>query len=401
MAYSVSDIKSELNGVLHGTTINQVTGPDVLISRAARTLVADFDPMETIRIAQVSPFLFDQVYDYTCPSDLKGDRIIDIRPQVNRTPDNRFSQLYNEDFDANKGTPRGWRMPSFTVQWNNAVKTLRIDKSLIAPLLVNSVSSITDNGTWAAGGNASNLVVDTINYVDGGGSLRFDVSAGGAGSTAYLENSTMTAVDLSRDVDQGTEFLWVYFPDATEVTNVILRWGSSSANYWTVTATSAFNSTAFQNGWNLLSFSWNGATEVGTPDDTAVNYARLTVTYDGSANTDYRFNSLTSQLGAIYEIEYYSKFLFRSSAGTFQETVLDDSDLINLDTDSYNVFFSLVALYCAQQIQGQNSSFDLAFFQQEYDKQKKRYVEKIKSQTIRPQSTYYSMPRTRYVLNRN
>lgn len=398
MSYTVADLKANLTGVLHGTTTNQVTGLDVLIDRAARKFLEDIDPIETVRIAQISPSIFSQVYDYTCPTDLKGDRIIDIRPQVNRYPSNQFIQKYNADFDANKSNNLFLEQPNFTIQWNNAVKTIRIEKNIISPLIVNGVNTLTDNGTWSTGGDATDLVVDNLNYVYGGGSLRFDVS--GAGTSAYLENDDMMSVDLSRDEGQGVEFLWVYIPDVSIVTNFILRWGSSSSDYWTVTTTSAFNSTAFQNGWNLLSFSWNGATSVGSPDASDITYARLELTYDGTADTDFRFNSLTSQLGAIYEIEYYSKYLFRSSAGIWQETVADDTDIINLDTDSYNIFFSLVALYCAQQVQGKNSAFDAQFFTNEYEMGKNRYQQKIKSQVLKPKTTYYAMPRRRYVRNR-
>lgn len=400
MSYTVSDIKSELDGVLHGTTTNQVIGLDNLIDRSARRFLEDLDPMETIRIADISPYLYQNVWDYTCPSDLKGDRIVDIRPQVNRTPADQFSQIYNANFDANKQNIGLAAPPTVTVQWNSGVKSLRINKSLIAPLLVNAVNSITDNGTWAVGGDATNLMADSINFVYAGSSLKFDVS--GAGTTAYLENSDMTAVDLSRDVDQGTEFLYAYIPSGSVVTNFILRWGSSATDYWTQTVTSAFNTTAFQTGWNLLAFDWPTATVVGAPDDTAVNYARLTLTYDGDAAFNYRFNSLASQLGSIYQIEYYSKCLFRDTAGVFQETITDDTNIVNLDTDSYNIFFSLVAYYCAQQVQGANSGFDYQFFLRDYEEGKKRYRNKIKNQVLKPKSLYYTMPNNaRYVTSWN
>lgn len=394
MSYLISDLKTDLNGVLHGTTVNQVTGLDPLISRAARTFLNDLDPIETIRIAQL-PTIFDSVYDYACPTDLKGDRVIDIRPQVNRMANDRFFQLYNEEFDRTKQLSP--TQQKFTIQYNASVKTIRIEKGLIAATVLNGANDLTANGTWAAGSSASNLTLDTLNYVYGGGSLNFDVSAGGAGSTGYLENSTMTAVDLSELEDQGTLFAWAYIPDTSIITNFILRWGSSSANYWSVTTTTGFGGVAFQTGWNLLSFAWDGAAETGTPDSSAVDYLRFTVTYNGTAETDLRLNSITAQNGAIHEIEYYSKYLFRTSAGVFQETVTDDTNIVNLDTDSYNVFFSLVSLYCAQQVQGQNSAFDLKFFQEEYDKQRKRYTDKIKSQIINPQSSYYSMPPQRNI----
>jgi hypothetical protein len=203
----------------------------------------------------------------------------------------------------------------------------------------------------------------------------------------------MEAVDLSRDEGIGSLFVWVYLPTGSNFTNIILRWGSSSSNYWSATATSANNSVAFQNGWNLVRFDWSSATETGTPDSSAVDYLRVTGTYNGTAMTAFRIDNIVSQLGSIYEIEYYSKYIFRSSAGTFQETVLDDEDEINLDTDSYNLLFNLVAMYAVQQQQSSNGNFDYAFFEKQYEQDKARYIAKNKSQVMKPQQVYYAMPK--------
>lgn len=391
MAYSISDLKTELAAVFHGTTLNKVIAIDNLINRAARQLLGDVDPMETKRITEITNALYDKVYDYPLPADLKGDRIIDIRPQVNRTMRDQFFQTYNKPFDLSKSWINNAGL--FTINFNTAVKSVRIAANLLPGTLINAASSITENGTWAVGGTASNLELDQLNYVAGNGSLSFTIDAGADPSVAYLENSTMTSLDLTQQENQGALFLYVYIPEPLGMDSFTLRWGSSAGNYWTRTVTQAQNSTAFQRGWNLLRFDWENATVVGVPDVAAIDYLRFVVTYDGVVQTNVRLNSITSQLGSIYEIEYYSKYLFRNSTtGAFQETMLDDADLINLDTDSYNMFFNLVAYYVAQQTQGSNAGFDSAFFKQAYDETKVRYVAKIRSETIKPQQTYYSMP---------
>lgn len=392
MSYPISTLKTELTAVLHGTTLNKVQALDNLIDRAARQLIADCDPQETKRISQIDNAIYDRVYDYAVPVDLKGNCIVDIRPQVNRKFSDKFSQFYNEAFDYTKYQVIG--KGQFTISWDTGVRTLRISKDLPAGQLINGATTITDNGTWAVGSLASNLRNDNLNYVYGSSSLRFDVDAGADPSTAYLENSTMNAVDLTRDEDQGVIFAYVWIPTPANVTNFILRWGSSSADYWSRTVTVAQNNVAFQTGWNLLRFDWDGATVTGSPDASVVDYLRFTVTYDGTADTDFRLNNIVSQLGTIYEMEYYSKYLFRSaSTGAFQETVTSDNDLVNLDTDSYNMLFNLVCYYVAQQTQSANSGFDSTFWLTEYNNALKRYKARYKSEIIKPQGTYYSMPR--------
>jgi hypothetical protein len=389
MSYTVANLKSELTGVLHGTSLSRVQGLDVLIDRAARKLVNEVDILETQRIVSISNGLFQDIYDYPAPADVKGDRVIDIRPQINRTQSGKFFQTYQEQFDLNK--EEVFNKGSFTIQYRDGVKSLRISKEVLNAIKINQAQNITDNGTWAVGDDATNLSVDNINYVSGSGSLRFDTT--GAGTTAYLENSTMTAVDLSRDLNQGSLFCWVYIPDPTIVTNWILRWGNDTSNYWSNTVTTAFDSTAFQTGWNLLKFDWNGATTTGSPVSTSVDYLRITLTYDGTIDNDFRINAFVSNLSKIYDILYYSKYLFRdATTNAFQERVTADTNIINLDTDAYNLLFNLVAYFCAQQIQGKNSSFDAQLFLSEYNNEKKRYIAKNKAQIRKPMQSYYTMP---------
>jgi hypothetical protein len=154
----------------------------------------------------------------------------------------------------------------------------------------------------------------------------------------------------------------------------------------------------FQNGWNILRFDWQTATEVGVPDATAIDTAVVNIEYDGTATTGVLVDNLSAVKGLAYQIVYYSKFLFRdANTGAFQETVTDDSNIINLDVDSYNLLFNLCAYYAAQQQQGGNSAFDVTYFLNEYQTHLKNYVAKIKSQTIAPMNTYYRMPRRNVV----
>lgn len=392
MSYSVSQLKQDLQGVLHGTTTNQITNLDQLIYRAARQVLLDVDPQETKRIASVGQ-VFNSVYDYSCPSDLKGNRVIDLYPQVNRQLTEVFLQDYNQPFSL--GTIASLQ-DQFTILFNGMVKTIRINApTLTPPTILNTCDSITANGTWAAGGNASSLATDNVNTVTGSGALKFNLSAGANPSTGYLENSTMSAIDLSAMKNQGYFFLWVYLPTASDFTNVILRWGSSSSNYYSVTATVTQANTTFANGWNLLSFAWNGASQTGTPVDTAINYARVTWTYDGNAQTAVHLDQISASMGTLLNIEYYSKFMFRdSSTNAFQESVTSNSNLINLDTESYNLLLYKVCELAVQQQQGLDATFyDGPYFADLYKEVLGRYRLLYRSEVQLPQISYYKMPR--------
>ena len=391
MAYSITSAKSELSAILHGTSVNKIINLYGVFNRAARDVLIDCDPNETIRTLPIANPVFQKVYDYPAPADLKGNRVIDIAPQVDRQSTDIWQQIYPQAFDVTKGFSF---MDDFAVTFNAFVKTLRINSPFsISPIVLNTCDSLNGNGTWSVGGNASGLVVDNQNFVSSAGSLQFNLTA--SGTTGYLENSTETAQDLSAWLNQGTLFLYTYLPTPTSITKVNLRFGSSSSNYYSVDATLTQSGTVFQTGWNLLQFPWLGASVTGTPDPTKINYVRVTWTTDGTLQTAVRLDQITASLGTIMNISYYSKFMFRDAVtGAFQETVTDDTNLINLDTETLNIWLYKVAELAVQQQQGLDAMFyDGAYFQKEYNDALTRYLYLYKSQTSKVHQTYYKLAR--------
>lgn len=390
--FSVQDANSELEGLLHGTTTAQIENLTGVHNRTARQLLLDLDPQETIRIAQFAAPIFEGVVDYAIAPDVKGNKVIDIRPQVNRLPRDVWSQAYNQAFDIAKQNVFSLAN-MFTINFNTGLKTIRINAPFLPPpVIVNYASSTDSNGTWTLGGGASNLTVNYQNYVIASGALNFNLPSG----TSYIENSTMSSLDLSEFQNQGTFFLYVYMPTASQFTNVKLRWGSTTTDYYEVTATQTQQETSFQNGWNLLQFAWLGATQVGTPDVTAIDYTRVTFTTT-AAQTAAGLNYITVSLGNVLEYEYYSKYMFRDAiTGAFQEKVTDTSNLINLDTETYNLYLNLLALNAVQQMQGGDSRVDADFFRNAYLEGLARYKSMYKAQNQKPQSQYYRVDKGGY-----
>jgi hypothetical protein len=388
---TITTLKSELVGFLHGTTLNKISNISGVINRSARQLLLDIDPQETIRIAELTNPVMDDVFEYALPTDLKGTKIIDIRPQINRGTTDVFLHRYNQQFDLQKLNSN---QDAFTVNFNAASKSIRINAhGLSSRIMINDAVSLTDNGTWTVDEVvATGLIADQINRKYGASSLKCNMSGGTEG---YLVNSDMTAIDLSDHEDESTLLMWVYLPDASTFTSVTLYWGSSATAYWYYAATTRQDGTAFQDGWNLVSFPWASATQVLSPDSSAVDYCKILFTYDGTANAGVRVNSIMSNLGVIMEIEYYSKYLFRdASTGAFEETTTEDTDLINLDTETFNLFLYQIAIQVMQELQGVNAKgFDAPYFENKYREGIQKYKNQNKSQWQLPQSTYYTFKR--------
>lgn len=393
MSYSVADLKNDTTAELHGTTSNQIQNFNGAINRAARTLLLDIDPQETKRQVEFVNPIFNSVYDYPIAADVKGNKIIDIYPQVQRIPQDIWTQAYNQAFDVAKQNI--FSMANmFTINFNTSLKTIRINAPFLnPPVIINQADSITDNGTWSTAGNASNLTVNNTNFAQGAGSLQFDTLTG----DNTVENSTMAAVNLSEVLNQSSLFVWVYVPTGASLVQVELQWGSSPTDTYEVTVTQSQQGTAFVNGWNLCQFVWSGATINGSPNPSAIDYVRVTLTTTADM-TACKVNGVDSILGTILNYSYYSKYLFRSaSTGAYQETVLDDSDLINLDTESFNLLTYQVLYLVTQQQQGLDASFyDGAWAKQQYDAGVIRYKSMYKSELQKPQSVYYQTPDTSY-----
>ena len=388
---TITTLLNDLSSVVHGTTTNKVPNIYGIINRAARAVLLDVDPKETQRIVQM-PQIFDNTFDYAVPVDLKGDKIVDLKIQAGRKPWDIFQQGYAENFDAEKLV--SFKNKIYT-QWNTGVKTIRIEAPFLTfPLTLTDTSTTTG---WTATSGASTITVDSTNNVAGGGALTFNLLAGtGSG---YIENSTLTAIDLTNYVNQSSGFIWVYMPTSSSITSVDVRWGSSSSNYYFYTATTTQQGTSFVNGWNLIALPWISATKVGTPVDTSYTYVRVTPSYDSTLQTGFKVCNLTFALGYYFDIQYYSKYLFRSPAGVFVEEVSDvtfSGYLINLDTESYNLLFNKTAFFVAQALQGADAEYDATYWDSEYEKALKNYKAQNPAEQKIKGSTYYQLPRKGY-----
>lgn len=391
--YSVQDAKNDLTGVLHNTQLNQITNLDGVFDRTARQLLLDVDPQETKRTLEFVNPIFNTVFDYPIADDVKGNKIVDIRPQVRRLPRDVWSQAYNQAFDI-------WKQNSFvnadmfTMNFNTGIKTLRVNAPYLnPPIIINSADNITDNGTWAVSNGASNLTVNNTNFVYGSGSLQFDTLSG----QNVIQNSTMAPVNLSSYINQSSLFVYVYVPAGASLTAVTLFFGSSLTDNYQIPVVVNQQGNSFVNGWNLCQFDWNGAIVNGTPNPSAINFVAVYLATNADM-TACKINGVNTILGSILEYEYYSDYLFRDAiTGAFQPKVTDDSNLINLATESYNLFFNLLAFFATQQQQGLDATFyDGNFFGQQYQAGLARYKAMYKSEVQKPQTSYYAQPNKGY-----
>lgn len=360
-----------------------------LVNRAARFVVGDIDLRSTKRRAYLSPQLHQSQWDYQAPSDLKSFGLIDIRRQADRIA--QFSLVPSEEFDRRKELSKNL----VCIEDRDFIKKLRISAELDGDqVVVHEMNSITADGTWATVLDASNLTVDSDNYINGTASLNFDLDQAGSTTTAgYIQNPDFAAVDLSDYENSGSVFIWVYIPGTTvdaDLDGFTLRIGSSSTVYFSRQVTVTNENTTFQPGWNLLRFDFSAATETGTVDMDNVDYIRFAVDRGAVGliqTTDWRVDYIVARRGIPHEVWYYTKFPWQSSAGTYLENSTAATDLINADTEEYELIITKAKEMVARDLKNFE---DAGEYRKEYEAAKEKYINDYPSERLTLLTEYYS-----------
>jgi hypothetical protein len=336
MVYTRSAFKQKINAGIKGK-IGMLIDADELMNQAVREVISDTDLRSTRRKAAISPKLFSDFYDYAAPSDLKAYGIIDIPAQVKRG-DETWDLVPSEEFDRNK------ELGTIAVDSFDGRNVFKISADIDDDSYsISELDTLTSGGgTWEAFGDAETLAADGDDYMAGAGSIKWNISSAG-GTTAGIKNDDVDEFDIT-DFLGGNSSIFVYHKinSATNITNYILRIGTDSSNYYSKTITAQNDGTAFVAGWNTLRFDLTSLTEIGSVTDTSINYIAIYMTKAAGkvSESDYKFDYLTLKRGEIHNVVYYSKYGWQSSAGVYKENSTDDTDLLNADTDEYDLFIA-------------------------------------------------------------
>ena len=355
MSQSITQVKENLSPMLHGGSLNKVRNVENMFERAANTLLSKIDPVDTIRNLPLSNTVHDDVFNYSLPSDYKN--IIDLIPQDNRQSLDSAGRRQAERFDLRKLLAN----KTLSIEGSEGSKIIRINWKSRSGKVLHKMDSLTANGAWTVVGSATGLKLDTITKRSGAGSIRFDLIATGDG----IQNSDMSAIDLSDEDEVADVFLSFYIKSAADLANLISIqpiWGNDlTTNFWTgVAQTVQADGTDFKVGWNEIRVPWSTATEnvSGGVDPSKIDSAKVLVAATG-AISDIRIDQIVFSIGRNFDIKYYSKFLFQNTAGTFITKPTSDDDVVILDNDAIQIYLLECLIAAAQQIEGSDSGFDL------------------------------------------
>ncbi len=349
--YTVQQTKDHLLGMGHGGTLNKVRNIEALYERAATIFLSKCKPLETMRLGTLASTIHDDVYNYALQDDYNS--LIDLMPQDNRDNWDKAFRRKAGQFDLEKAI----KEKTISIEGSEGSKFIRINWRSRAGKTLNSMNSLTANGTWSAVGTASGIKANDIFKISGSASIEFDLVTTGDG----IQNTTMTAVDMTDEDEVADIFVWVYLPSTTGVTSISAVWGNDlTTNYWTSTAqTTQADGSAFKVGWNQIKFSWASSTESGTVDPATIDSFKITIA--ASAMNNVRVDNIVFSIGRNFDMKYYSKCLFKNSAGTYISQPASDNDYVLIDNDSLPIFLFELLVQMAHQVEGTDSAFDLNF----------------------------------------
>ncbi len=387
---TVSQLKDSVAGILAGLDLSNVADLDPTLERAAANMLTRCYVPEASGIQDIS--LYAGVFDYPIDTNIYEADLIDIRPQGVSRPIWDFTVKTNQaNFDRTKGYY--WNGTRAAFQYNNGTPIIRIvSQSTVETELLDSMNATIG---WTAAGTASSLAQSTSSYWQSPASLRFNVTTG----TGTLTKAINT-VNLSSYVGVGVAFLAVQIPDATNLTSISLKLGSSASDYYSVTSTSGFTGAWTSDNWLLVPFDFSTAITVGSPDWSAVDYAEISIV-TADTQTNFYAGSLFISQPYPHQILYQSPAIYLATGtSTPTTTITANTDEIILNTAPYNIYLYEAALAILENMSGSMGDAMFNRIQQRLgiDGQGnvvgglyKPYMADNPSEQIRQFNTYYSV----------
>ena len=397
--YDYVTLQGILNSKLHGRRSNLNSGSDTdnerfLINSAVRVALSDISFRGNIRESVLTPNLMDNQYDYALPTDVLANDIIDFRPQNtdSRGEFETYDPVSPEEFDRRKDVETG----IFTILNDDLTRILRVASQIDDNRVQISAMEDTTWGTFDTDAvNDSDVKVDNDDFIEGAGSIRFQTDTGDSTDTAVgVQNDSITALDISSYLARGSAFANAKLTVAdTGIHQITLRLGSDSGNYYQVSDSNQNDCSAFAAGWNKIRWDFQNKTTVGTPADTAIDYAAIFWSRDTTTaallhlnDTDWGFDNLELRRGKYYLLSYYTRNVWQDTALALAENSTHDSHALLVQNDELEVIMAKCAELASLYLRDNE---DAGYFRGEYDRLKQAYLMRNPSQAKVLTTSYY------------
>jgi len=311
----IGDVKSEFEG---GSSLSIEW--DSFIVRAVNKVLDKIRPTTLKRRQPIYGGVAQDLYTYYAPSDVlapaalypnEGHAVLGIEKR-------KYGYIPPPIFYKNLPDDK------FTLEYINGVRFVILNHNRAkSSTTIDAMNSL---GT-KSGGSAS---LNEHNYIQGGGAIQFSITDAGV-----TLSDTITAKDIS-DYLKGIASLPTYIDDKTKLFSIEVRLLSSTGNYYSVITTADDIEDYFINGWNLIRFNIDNASETGSPDSEAIVEWQVIGTAVSGQTLNLIIDNFTIQKTDPFYFDYYSNYPYATSAGVLWQSTMDNSagDQINFDRDA-------------------------------------------------------------------
>jgi hypothetical protein len=353
------------------------------------------------RRVEIPGGLFDDVRAHPAPEDLAAERLADI---VRNAPGEGFADQQHSESN------RTWSLTTSEVMRNEIERAMAYDEDALVALedynnrknlLLSAeldyqsitISPLTDteenNSNWTSVAGADNVRQDTVEYVDNGSSIAFDVD-NTSNTTAGVENSGLASKDINEDYFEanGALFVWFYLPTTKNIDGFRARIGSSGADYFEMKPDGKQDGTALSVGWNLIRFDLPTASEAGAVDTDNISYLELVIRKDQALTNEdnFRVNQAVLRVGRPYWVHYYTKYPWYDTNGQYRREASSDLDKLVADEDEFKLYRLKAEQLALEEAQDDNRA---ARKQEKYNAEIKKYERDNKSNAMVKSTQYH------------
>jgi hypothetical protein len=392
---TIAELKDDLAGSLHGTTLDSVWNIQSIIHRAIANVLSKVDAPETKTSERLLEGVSSGTTRYLAPKFLKGSKI--IRVFKNRKDCFGKDCLYSSNLS--KHSASFLSNNSVGVEHINGVKFLKISensttcdceqckKALLHSMDTFSCDYCTDRGckvkevdcnlpcptkcsvypvsnqnktdccdnspdcenppVWRVHGRVNNLHIDCVNHITGSGCVNVDLAINQEDGVLPLNGSVEIENLCKHDISDflcGRLVLNINIPQPEHLTGIKLHFGQSRLDKHTQTLSS------FRKGYQSLYFNLQNLQTEGMPNIGDISWYEIEFITDGVGQSGIKIDSLFLDKPCSYEIEYYANSFVRDGNGNLKDKYTEETDVIYAEADTYELIHDEAMVMLAQQL---------------------------------------------------
>lgn len=395
--YKIFNLRSDVARKLSTSTPSASLDFFGAIDEGRRNMKKRINPPEMVRKVTLEDAIYGHVDEYAVPEEMSYDDVIMINKLETRYGNN-VNTLVNPMGVVSRSV--FWRRDKhygelnniMTINYLNGLKTASIHAPTgLRPreMMIHTMDSLSDNGTFTVGGNIGNLVIDHLDRTQGKGSFSFDIN--NSSNSGFIETMDMEPFKLSSFLNKGALFERFFTALPKEITSISLSVFSSPTDYYRFTVNGPHNnSTGFLDGWNQLKFKI--LPYAGNPNPDALIGFKLEITTTGNTAGLCRFDQLIARDGDVYEITFESRYcIIDPATGQWIQRATQGTDELVFEDDSYEVFVLEVALALQKELysNGAIAKADVSSTKADLEEAYAEYQMKHKSEVVEPHNSMY------------